>query len=95
MQAENVGPRGDRFNFFPCLTQNIHLLEQILHGIFEFAHIRWETTKRTIVLTANKSVTRFYWTKSIPAPLWNASDYVFQFDFEISHIADSVNEAFD
>ena len=59
----------------------------------EFAHILWEATKPTIVLTDNKSVTRFFQTKAIaPAP-WNACDYVLQFNFKISHIAGSVNTA--
>ena len=32
----------------------------------EFAHILWEATTPTIVLTDNKSVTRFFQTKAIP-----------------------------
>ena len=58
---------------------------------FEFAHILWEATKPTIVLTDNKSVTRFFQIKAIPPALWNACDYVLQFNFEIAHIAGSVN----
>ena len=57
----------------------------------EFAHILWEAIKPTIVLTDNKSVTRFFQTKAIPLALWNASDYVLQFNFKIAHIAGSVN----
>ena len=41
----------------------------------EFAQILWEATKPTIVLTDNKSVTRFFQTKAIPTTLWNALDY--------------------
>ena len=59
----------------------------------KFAHILWETTKPTIVLTDNKSVTRFFQTKAIPPSLWNACDYVLQFNFKIAHIAGSVNTA--
>ena len=59
----------------------------------EFAHILWEATKPTIVLTDNKSVTSFFQTKAIPPALWNASDYVLQFNFKIAHIAGSVNTA--
>ena len=51
----------------------------------EFAHILWETPKPTIVLTDNKSVTRFFRTKAIPPSLWNACDYVLQFNFKIAH----------
>ena len=61
----------------------------------EFAHILWEATKPTIVLTHNKSVTRFFQTKAIPPALWNTCDYVLQFNFRIGHIAGSVNTAAD
>ena len=64
-------------------------------AIFEFAHILWEATKPTIVLTHNKSVTRFFQTKAIPPALWNACDYVLRFNFKIAHIAGSVNTAAD
>ena len=64
-------------------------------AILEFAHNLWETTKPTIVLTGNKSVTRFIQTKAIPSSLWNACDYVLQFNFKIAHIAGSVNAAAD
>ena len=61
----------------------------------EFLHILWEATKPTIVLTDKKSVTRFFQTKAIPPALWNACDYVVQFNFKIAHIAASVNTAGD
>ena len=67
----------------------------IYMAFHEFAHILWEATKPTIVLTENKSVTRFFQTKAIPAALWNACDYVLQFNFKIAHIAGSVNTAAD
>ena len=60
-----------------------------------FAHFLWEATKPTIVLTDNKSVTRFFQTKSIPPSLWNACNYVLQINFMIAHIAGSVNTAAD
>ena len=46
-------------------------------------------------MTNNKSVTRFFQTKAIPPGLWNACDYVLQFNFKITHIAGSVNTAAD
>ena len=52
-------------------------------------------TKPTIVLTDNKSVTRFFETKAIPPALWNACDYLLQFNIKIAHIAGSVNTAAD
>ena len=67
----------------------------IYMAFLEFAHILWEATKPTIVLTDNKSVTRFFQTKAIPPALWNACDYVLQFNFKTAHIAGSVNTAVD
>ena len=67
----------------------------IFMAFLEFAHILWETTKPIIVLTDNKSVTRFFQTKAIPPSLWNACDYVMQFNFKIAHIAGSVNTTAD
>ena len=46
-------------------------------------------------MTDNKSVTRFFQTKAIPTALWNACDYVLQFNFKIAHIGGSVNTAAD
>ena len=38
-------------------------------AFFKFAHILWEASKPTIVLTDNKSVTRFFQMKAIPQSL--------------------------
>ena len=62
-------------------------------AFLEFAHILWEATKPTIALIDNKSVSRFFQTKAIPPALWNACDYVLQFNLKIAHIAGSVNTA--
>ena len=67
----------------------------IYTAFLEFAHILWEATKPTIVLTDNKSVTRFFQTKAIPPALWNACDYVLQYNFKVAHTAGSVNTAAD
>ena len=64
-------------------------------AFLELAHILWEATKPTIVLRDSKSVTRFFRTKAIPPALWNACDYVLQFNFKIARIAGSVNTAAD
>ena len=64
-------------------------------AFLEFAHILWEASKPTIVLRDNKSVTRFFQTKHNPPSLWNACDYVLQFNFILAHIAGSVNTAAD
>ena len=67
----------------------------IYMAFLEFAHILWEAAKPTIVLTDIKSVTRFFQAKAIPPALWNACDYVLQFNFTIAHIAGSANTAAD
>ena len=77
------------------LSKDSKELLAIYVAFLEFAHILWEATKPTIVLTDNKSVTRFLQTMAIPTALWNAYDYVFQFNFETAHIAGSVNTAAD
>ena len=64
-------------------------------AFFEFSHILWEASQPTIVLTDNKSVTRFFQTKAFPPSLWNVCDYVLQFNFKIGHIAGSVKTAAD
>ena len=64
-------------------------------AFLEFADLLWEATKPTIVLTDNKSVTRFSQTKAIPTALRNACDYVLQFIFKRAHNAGSVNTAAD
>ena len=60
-----------------------------------FGHIFWGATKPVIIMTDSKSVTRFFQTKMIPPPLWNASDFVLQFNFTIAHIPGKVNTAAD
>ena len=61
----------------------------------ELAHFLWKATKQTILLTDNKSVTRFFHTKAILPSLWNACDYVLQFNFKTAHVAGSVNTTAD
>ena len=64
-------------------------------AFLDFVHTFWEATKPTIVWTDNKSVTRLFQTKAVPPALWNACDYLLQFNFKIGHIAGSVNTAAD
>ena len=67
----------------------------IFFAFKEFGHIFWGTPKPVIILTDNKSVTRFFQTKIIPPSLWNACDYVIQFNFTIAHIPGKNNTAAD
>ena len=64
-------------------------------AFLELAHILWEESKPTIVLTDNKPVTRFFQTKAIPPSIRNPCDYVLQFNLKIAHITGSVNTAAD
>ena len=61
----------------------------------EFGHSFWSATKPVIVKTDSKSVTRFFQTKKIPSPLWNACNFVLQFNFTIAHIPGKMNTAAD
>ena len=61
----------------------------------EFGHIFWGATKPVTIMTDSKSVTRFFQTKMIPPPLWNACDFVLQFNFTIAHIPGKMNTAAD
>ena len=61
----------------------------------DIVHTFWGTPKPVIILTDNKSVTRFFQTKIIPPTLWNACDYVIQFNFTIAHIPGKNNTAAD
>ena len=49
----------------------------------EFGHIFWGTPKSIIILADNKTVTRFFQTKILQPPLWNACDFVIHFNFFI------------
>ena len=71
----------------PKLKLSIYSKEilAVCMAFLKFAHILWEATKPTIVLSNNKSVTRFSQTKAIPPALWNACDYVLQFNFKKTH----------
>ena len=79
------------------LKMSIYVKEflAIFFAFKEFGHIFWGTPKPVIILTDNKSVTRFFQTKIIPPTLWNACDYVMQFSFTIAHIPGQNNTAAD
>ena len=76
---------------------SIHAKEflAIYFAFMEYSHILWGSTKPVIVLTDNKSVTRFFQTKIIPPALWNACDFVLQFNFTIAHVPGRMNTAAD
>ena len=61
----------------------------------EFGLLFWGATKPVIIMTDSKSVTRFFQTKMIPPPLWNACDFVLQINFTIAHNPGKMNTAAD
>ena len=69
------------------LTKNLSFME--------YSHILWGSTKPVIVLTDNKSVTQFFHTKIIHPALWNACDFVLQFNSTIAHVPGRMNTAKD
>ena len=55
----------------------------------------WGAPEPIIILTDNKTVTRFVQTKIVLPALWNACDNVIQFNFVIAHIPAVQNTASD
>ena len=96
-QLKTYAPVAFGFKIFspPQLKLSIYSEDflTIYIALLEFVHILWEPIKPTFILTDNKSVTRFFQTKSIPPALWNARNYVLQFNFNLAHIAGSINTA--
>ena len=61
----------------------------------KFGQIFWGATKPVIMMTDSNLVTRFFQTKMIPPPLWNAWDFVLQFNFTIEYTSGEMNTAAD
>ena len=59
----------------------------------KFGHTFWGATQPNIIMTDSKTVTKFFQTKMIPPPLWNALDFVLQFNVTIEHIPGKKNTA--
>ena len=79
-------------------TQNVNIHKEFLAVYFaltEFGHLMWGSDFPDIVFTDNRSVTRFFQTKIIPPPLWNACDFVLRCNFVIEHIAGAMDTAAD
>ena len=60
-----------------------------------FAHLVWGADKPLLILTDNKSLTRFFQAKTVPASSWNAVDHVLSFRFVLGHIPRRANLAAD
>ena len=67
-----------------------------VHFAFDtFAHILWGSSKPVLVLTDNKSLTRFFQAKTIPSSLWTCVDHVQNFNFVLGHLPGKANAAAD
>ena len=79
------------------LKMSIHAKKNlpILFAFSKFGHSMWGSTIPVIIFTDNRAVTRFFQTKLIPPALWNACDYVLQFNYVIAHVAGAMNTAAD
>ena len=60
-----------------------------------FGHIVWGNKHPILVLTDNKSLTRFFQTKHLTPSLWNHIDFILKFNFVIGHIPGRSNKASD
>ena len=95
---KNERRRGVRIeNFLPCGTQNVRLLEWKLGNL----HVIFRVCTHTVGNNAtnnrpdSQSVRRFFQTIAFSPALWNACDYVLQFNLKVAHIVGSVNTATD
>ena len=80
------------------LKHSIYVKEflSVQYAFETFEHYIWGvSTKPIIVLTDNKSVTRFFQAKRLPGKLWNAVDYVLSFNFVLGHIPGKANAVAD
>ena len=83
-------------SLLPRTAQEANLVKRSfgnLHGILSVRTHSVTNIKTDDCLNGIKSVTRFFQTKAIPPSLWNACDYVLQFNLKRAHIAGSVNTA--
>ena len=60
-----------------------------------FSHYIWGSSKQVIILTDNKSLTKFFQSKVIPPSLWNCLDRILAFNIVIAHIPGRANYAAD
>ena len=67
----------------------------IYFAFFQIGHLKWESKFHVIVSTDNRSLTRFFQTEIKPPPIWNACNYVLQYNFVKPHVAGANNAAAD
>ena len=88
---------GSKTNSPSQIKMSIYAKEilDIFMAFKEIGHLFWGATRPVIIMTDSKSVTRFFQTKMIPPPLWNACDFLLQFNFTFAHIPGKMNTAAD
>ena len=67
----------------------------IYFALETFSHLIWGTAKLVLILTDNKSLTRFFQVKTIPPSLWNYVDRVTALNIVLTHIPGKANAAAD
>ena len=67
----------------------------IYFALETFSHLIWGTDKLVLILTDNKSLTRFFPAKTIPPSLWNYVDRVTALNIVVTHIPGKANAAAD
>ena len=60
-----------------------------------FAQFIWGCEKPVLVLTDNRSLTKFFQAKTVPPALWNFLDRVLSFNIVVGHIPGAANAAAD
>ncbi len=82
--------------FNPAQMKHSAYVKEISRVYFAFStfrHIVWGNKHLILILTDNKSLTRFFQTKHLPPSLWNHIDFILQFNFIIGHIPGRSNKA--
>ena len=86
-------PASEVPDFLPCATQDVHIHNGTFSKLYGICTHSVESNKANNCPDRQQVRHPFFQTKAIPTALWNACDYVLQFDLKIAHIAGSVNTA--
>ena len=72
----------------PSPDKSVHLRKKTScnFAFKEFGHNFWGAPKLFIILIDKNAVTTFFQSKIVPPALWNARNYVIQFNYVIAHI---------
>ena len=97
-KRKTYDPRRSAQKFSPRATQNVHISKRRfgnLHGISRVCTHSVGNIKANNCSDRQQICHTFFQTKANPPALWNACDYVLQFNFKIAQIAVSVNTSND